>query len=108
MWLALDGLYPGLVRHFGAKHLAIGAPECGSWVRVRAVGSRQWDVGTYGPRDIWAEIQDAAARWRAAGEPAAYRIHFDTGDVQRATSPNGALPGHLPLVFSVPGPPNIT
>ncbi|MEU1661921.1 hypothetical protein ABZ527_38535 [Streptomyces griseofuscus] len=107
MWLPLDGLYPGLVRHFGAKHLAIGAPECGSWVRVRAVGSRQWDVGTYGPRDIWAEIQDAAARWRAAGEPAAYRVPFDT-DVQRVTSPNGALTWQLPLVFSVPGPPNTT
>ncbi|MEV7866637.1 protein-L-isoaspartate O-methyltransferase [Streptomyces sp. NPDC088124] len=96
MWLALDALHPGLVRHFGAEDLAIGAPECGSWMRVRAVGPRQWDVTTCGPRDIWAEIQDAAARWRAAGEPPAYRIHLDTDDVQRATSPNGALTWQLP------------
>ncbi|MFV0131645.1 methyltransferase domain-containing protein [Streptomyces sp. HMX112] len=96
MWLALDALYPGLVRHFGAEDLAIGAPECGSWMRVRAAGHRRWDVTTCGPRDIWAEVQDAATRWWAAGEPAAYRLHLDTGDVQRATSPNGALAWQLP------------
>ncbi|MFF6772716.1 methyltransferase domain-containing protein [Streptomyces sp. NPDC012637] len=96
MWLALDALYPGLVRHFGAKDLAIGAPECGSWMRVRAAGHRWWDVTTCGPRDIWAEIQDAAARWRAAGEPAAYRLHLKADDVQRATSPNGALTWQFP------------
>ncbi|WP_435057724.1 protein-L-isoaspartate O-methyltransferase [Streptomyces sp. bgisy060] len=96
LWLALDALHPGLVRHFGAEDLVIGAPECGSWVRVRPVGSRRWDVTACGPRDVWAEIQDAAARWRAAGEPAAYRLHFDTDGVQRATSPNGALTWQLP------------
>lgn len=96
MWLALDALYPGLVRHFGAEDLTIGAPECGSWMRVRAVGHRRWDVTTCGPRDIWAEVQDAAARWRTAGEPAAYRLHLDTDDAQRATSPNGALTWQLP------------
>lgn len=96
MWLALDALYPGLVRHFGAEDLTVGAPECGSWMRVRAAGRRRWDVTTCGPRDIWAEIQDAAARWRAAGEPAAYQLHFDTDGSQRATSPNGALTWQLP------------
>ncbi|WP_256220614.1 protein-L-isoaspartate O-methyltransferase [Streptomyces sp. CC53] len=95
MWLALDALYPGLVRHFGAEDLTIGAPHCRSWMRVRAAGHRRWDVTTCGPRDIWAEIQDAAARWREAGEPAAYRIHLDTDDVQRVTSPNGALTWQL-------------
>ncbi|MFC9930112.1 protein-L-isoaspartate O-methyltransferase [Streptomyces sp. NPDC127190] len=96
MWLALDALYPGLVRHFGAEDLTIGAPECGSWMRVRAAGHRRWDVTTCGPRDIWAELQDVAARWRAAGEPAAYRLRLDTADVQRVTSPNGALTWQLP------------
>ncbi|MEU6523643.1 50S ribosomal protein L11 methyltransferase [Streptomyces sp. NPDC046924] len=96
MWLALDALYPGLVRHFGAEDLAIGAPECGSWMRVRPVGHRRWDVTTCGPRDIWAEVQDAAARWRAAGEPTEYRLHLDTGDVQRVTGPNGTLIWQLP------------
>ncbi|MFH8634898.1 methyltransferase domain-containing protein [Streptomyces lydicus] len=96
MWLALDALHPGLVRHFGAEELTIGAPECGSWMRVRAAGYRRWDVTTCGPRDIWAEIQDAAARWREAGEPAAYRLHLDTDGVQPATSANGALTWHLP------------
>ncbi|MGW0537463.1 methyltransferase domain-containing protein [Streptomyces sp. NPDC003032] len=95
IWLALDALHPGLVRHFGAKDLTIGAPECGSWMRVRPVGYRRWDVTTCGTRDIWAEIQDAAARWRAAGEPDAYRLHLDS-DVQRVTSPNGALTWQLP------------
>ncbi|MFG2836055.1 methyltransferase domain-containing protein [Streptomyces zaomyceticus] len=96
MWLALDALHPGLVRHFGAEDLVIGAPECGSWMRVRAAGRCQWEVTICGPRDIWAEVQDAAARWRAAGEPAAYRLHLDVDGVQRATSPNGALTWQLP------------
>ncbi|MFF7701252.1 methyltransferase domain-containing protein [Streptomyces lydicus] len=96
MWLAFDALHPGLVRHFGAQDLTIGAPECGSWMRVRPVGYRRWDVTTCGPRDIWAEIQDVAARWQAAGEPAVYRLHFDADDVQRATSPNRTLTWQLP------------
>ncbi|MER6108320.1 50S ribosomal protein L11 methyltransferase [Streptomyces hirsutus] len=96
MWLALDALYPGLVRHFGADDLTIGAPECGSWMRARAVGHRRWDVTACGPRDIWAEIQDVAARWRAAGEPAAYRLRIDADGVQRVTSPCGALAWQLP------------
>ncbi|MEU3862213.1 methyltransferase domain-containing protein [Streptomyces sp. NPDC028722] len=96
MWLALDALHPGLVRHFGVEDLTIGAPECGSWMRVRVAGHRRWDVTACGPRDIWGEIQDATARWRAAGEPATYRLHLDTDDVQRATSPNGALTWQLP------------
>ncbi|MER6719860.1 hypothetical protein [Streptomyces halstedii] len=91
MWLALDHVYPGLVRHFGAEELTVGAPRCRSWMRVRAVGYRRWDVTTSGPRDIWAEIQHVSDRSRAAGEPDAYRIHFDADGGQRATSPNGAL-----------------
>ncbi|MFD7861357.1 protein-L-isoaspartate O-methyltransferase [Streptomyces sp. NPDC059783] len=95
MWLALDHLYPGMVRHFGAKELTVGAPGCLSWMRVRAVGYRRWDVTTSGPRDIWAEIQDVAGRWRAAGEPDTFRIHFDADGGQRATSPNGAVTWQL-------------
>ncbi|MFJ4151928.1 methyltransferase domain-containing protein [Streptomyces galbus] len=91
MWLALDHLYPGLVRDFGAENLTIGAPECRSWMRVRAGGHRRWDVTTSGPRDIWAEIQDVAGRWRAAGAPDVFRIHFDADGGQRAASPSGAL-----------------
>ncbi|MFD9771680.1 methyltransferase domain-containing protein [[Kitasatospora] papulosa] len=95
MWLALDHLYPGLVRDFGAEGLTIGAPECRSWMRVRPVGHRRWDVTTSGPRDIWAEIQDVAGRWRAAGEPDIFRLRFDADGSQRATSPNGALTWQL-------------
>ncbi|MEF9886870.1 protein-L-isoaspartate O-methyltransferase [Streptomyces sp. P9-A4] len=98
MWLALDHLHPGLVRHFGAEDLTIGAPECRSWMRVNEAGYRRWDVTTCGPRDIWAEIQDVAGRWRAAGEPDVYRLHFDTDGIQRATSLNGALTWQLPPV----------
>ncbi|MFD7323941.1 methyltransferase domain-containing protein [Streptomyces sp. NPDC059875] len=95
MWLALDHLHPGLVRHFGAEDLTVGAPECGSWMRVKAAGYRRWDVTTCGPRDIWAEIQEVADRWRAAGEPDVYRLHFDADGIQRATSPNGTLTWQL-------------
>ncbi|MFK0119293.1 methyltransferase domain-containing protein [Streptomyces sp. NPDC090994] len=95
MWLALDHLYPGLVRDFGAENLTVGAPACRSWMRVRAVGHRRWDVTTSGPRDIWAEIQDVAGRWRAAGAPDVFRLHFDADGGQRATSPNGALTWQL-------------
>ncbi|MGI5262395.1 protein-L-isoaspartate O-methyltransferase family protein [Streptomyces angustmyceticus] len=68
-WLALDAHHPGLVRHFGADDLTIGAPECGSWMRARPVGQRRWEVTVDGPRDIWAELHDVADRWRAAGSP---------------------------------------
>ncbi|MFD7554246.1 protein-L-isoaspartate O-methyltransferase [Streptomyces sp. NPDC059835] len=95
MWLALDHLYPGLVRDFGAEDLTVGAPECGSWMRVKEAGYRRCDVTTCGPRDIWAEIQDVAGRWRAAGEPGVYRLHFDADGSQRATSPNGNLTWQL-------------
>ncbi|MER5549783.1 protein-L-isoaspartate O-methyltransferase, partial [Streptomyces sp. NPDC002589] len=96
MWLALDGLRPGLVRHFGADDLMIGAPECGSWMRVRPAGYRRWDVTTAGPRDIWAEIQDVAARWRAAGSPQTYRLQIGPGGIQRVVSSCGALSWLLP------------
>ncbi|MCZ0983084.1 hypothetical protein O1L60_40130 [Streptomyces diastatochromogenes] len=95
MWLALDHLHPGLVRHFGAENLTIGAPACKSWLRVKEAGTGRWDVTTDGPRDIWAEIQDVAARWRAAGEPTAYRIHLGADGIQRAASPNDALTWQL-------------
>ncbi|RZU46121.1 protein-L-isoaspartate(D-aspartate) O-methyltransferase [Streptomyces sp. BK022] len=95
LWLALDHLYPGLVRHFGAEDLTIGAPACRSWMRVRAVSHRRWEVTMSGPRDIWAEIQDVAGRWRAAGVPDVFRLHFDADGGQRATSPNGTLTWQL-------------
>ncbi|MFJ7969644.1 protein-L-isoaspartate O-methyltransferase [Streptomyces sp. NPDC096324] len=95
LWLALDHLHPGLVRHFGAEDLTVGAPECGSWVRVKEAGYRRWDVTTSGPRDIWAEIQDVAGRWRAAGAPNVFRIHFEADGIQWAASPNGALTWQL-------------
>ncbi|MFJ8547178.1 methyltransferase domain-containing protein [Streptomyces sp. NPDC093586] len=95
MWLALDHLYPGLVRDFGAEDLTIGAPACRSWLRVRAVGHRWWDVTTAGPRDLWAEIQDVAGRWRAAGAPDVFRLRFDADGSQWAASPNGTLTWQL-------------
>ncbi|GGZ93038.1 protein-L-isoaspartate O-methyltransferase family protein [Streptomyces bluensis] len=75
-WLALDHLRPGLVRNFGAEHLQIGAPECGSWVRMSPNGDGMCSVTAFGPRAIWHEIEQIAARWQAAGEPDAYRIEF--------------------------------
>lgn len=81
-WLALDHLRPGLVRNWGANHLVIGAPACGSWLTARASGADRWILSADGPRDIWGEIQDLAARWRAAGEPSVYRLHLDEDDQQ--------------------------
>ncbi|MEV6393519.1 protein-L-isoaspartate O-methyltransferase [Streptomyces sp. NPDC051907] len=96
MWLALDHLYPGLVRHFGADGLTIGAPGCGSWMRARPVGRRRWEVTVDGPRDIWAEIHDVAARWRAAGSPHTYRLQIDAGGAQRVTTSCDTLAWSLP------------
>ncbi|MGW8882709.1 hypothetical protein ACWGRV_29280 [Streptomyces sp. NPDC055663] len=70
LWLATDHLFfRGLVRDFGAEHLVVDAPACGSWLRAEPVGRSSWNVTTHGPRDIWNELQDLAARWRAAGGP---------------------------------------
>lgn len=98
LWLAADHLLGGgLVRDFGAEHLVIGAPGCGSWLRVELVGHRRWNVVTHGPRDIWREIQDLAALRRAAGSPDRYRLFFEPGGGQRAASECGRLSWYLPV-----------
>lgn len=96
LWLAADHLLGGLVRDFGAEHLSIGAPGCGSWLRVEAVERCRWNVTTHGPRDIWKELQDLAGRWRAAGSPSRYRLVFDPDGGRRAVSACGRLSWHLP------------
>ncbi|MGD1220539.1 protein-L-isoaspartate O-methyltransferase [Streptomyces krungchingensis] len=98
LWLAADHLLGGLVRDFGAEHLAIGAPGCGSWLRVQPVSDRRWDVTTQGPRDIWKELQDLAARWRTAGSPSRYRLLFGPDGSQRAVSACGRLSWLLPAL----------
>ncbi|MGW2402922.1 hypothetical protein ACWCXK_00080 [Streptomyces sp. NPDC001739] len=80
LWLAVDHLRPGLVRNWEADHLMIGAPACGSWLTARPDGSGGWTLTVCGPRDIWDEIQTIAARWRAAGSPDSYRLHFAADD----------------------------
>ncbi|WP_257138290.1 MULTISPECIES: protein-L-isoaspartate O-methyltransferase [Streptomyces] len=90
-WLAADHLLGGgLVRDFGAEHLALGAPGCGSWLRA-APGEQGWHVAAHGPRDIWAELHDLADRWRAAGSPDRYRLDFTEDGGQRVSSENGVL-----------------
>jgi protein-L-isoaspartate O-methyltransferase len=96
LWLAADHLLGGLVRDFGAEHLSIGAPGCGSWLRVEAVEHCRWNVTTHGPRNIWKEIQDLADRWRAAGSPSRYHLVFGPDGGQRAVSAGGRLSWHLP------------
>lgn len=95
-WLAADHTLGGLVRDFQARHLAIGAPDCGSWMRVEPVGHRRRTVITTGPRDIWKEILDLAALWRGAGSPDRYRLLVDPDGQQRAASPCGRLSWELP------------
>ncbi|WP_098011702.1 protein-L-isoaspartate O-methyltransferase [Streptomyces sp. sk226] len=94
-WLAADHLLSGLVRDFGAEHLAIGAPGCGSWLRTAPVG-QGWEVAADGPRDIWAELQGLADRWREAGSPHCYRLDVTEDGCQRVSSPCGALAWQLP------------
>lgn len=97
-WLAADhALGGGLVRDFQAEHLVIGAPDCGSWLRVEPTGRRRWTVRTNGPRDIWKEIQDLALLWRSAGSPDRYRLLLDPAGGQQATSQCGRLSWELPL-----------
>lgn len=96
LWLAADHLLGGLVRDFGAEHLVIGAPACGSWLRVEPAGRSRWDVTIHGPRDIWKEMQDLVVRWRAAGSPSRYRLLFEADGGQRAVSACGRLSWHLP------------
>ncbi|WP_127452695.1 protein-L-isoaspartate O-methyltransferase [Streptomyces sp. B29(2018)] len=97
LWLAADHLLGGgLVRDSGAEHLVIGAPHCGSWLRVEPAGRRRWDVTVRGPRDIWREIQGVASRWRAAGSPSRYRLHIDPDGGQRVSSAWGSLSWPLP------------
>ncbi|MCL7493082.1 protein-L-isoaspartate O-methyltransferase [Streptomyces sp. MCA2] len=97
-WLALDSLHPGLVRHRGVEDLAIGAPDCGSWMVAHPDRTGTWEVTASGPRDIWAEIHETALRWRAAGEPESYRLDLEPDGEQRMSAGHGpgALTWRLP------------
>ncbi|MGW9024872.1 protein-L-isoaspartate O-methyltransferase family protein [Streptomyces sp. NPDC055722] len=85
-WMALDHLRPGLVCNVSVEHLQIGAPECGSWVRVIPDGEGTCSVTAFGPRAIWQEIEEVTLRWRAAGEPGVYRIEFHADGTQWAVA----------------------
>ncbi|MEV6684726.1 methyltransferase [Streptomyces sp. NPDC051130] len=100
MWLALEHLRPGLVRNWGAGHLMVGAPGCGSWMTARPDGHGSWIVTTNGPRHIWDEIQQVAARWRAAGSPASYRLHIDADGHQWVSAGSGTAELSWPLPSS--------
>lgn len=95
-WLALDALFPGLVRRGGVEQLVIGAPACGSWMSVEPDTDGRWAVSSCGPRYIWAEVQDAFSRWEAAGSPASYRLHLEGGG-QWARAGTGASELSWPL-----------
>ncbi|MDX2394090.1 methyltransferase domain-containing protein [Streptomyces sp. DK15] len=107
-WLALNFLHRGLVRDRGAEDLVIGAPACGSWVTARPDDTGGWEVASAGLRDIWEEIHHAAALWKAAERPDAYRFDFGSDGHQQlragagrhqlawtlpATSTPSAIPG---------------
>ncbi|MFE0640553.1 protein-L-isoaspartate O-methyltransferase [Streptomyces sp. NPDC058877] len=100
-WLAAAYLAPGLVRDFQADTMTIVAPEDDSWA---VAGPGDGTVRTHGPRDVWAELEDAHARWEQAGCPETYRVDLsdDTG-IQHATSGPGpkALTWTLPQLTTV-------
>ncbi|GAA2630285.1 hypothetical protein GCM10010425_31520 [Streptomyces spororaveus] len=102
-WLALGALRPGLVRDYGAEDLTIGAPSCGSWMRARPAGTGRWKVTVDGPRDIWAELHEVAALWRAAGSPSTYRIDIGSSGAQQVTTTGGHLSWVLPAPSPTPG-----
>ncbi|MFE4263727.1 protein-L-isoaspartate O-methyltransferase [Streptomyces sp. NPDC056883] len=104
-WLAYDALHPGAVRRGGVEHLVIGAPACGSWMTAEPAPDGAWTVGSLGPRDIWAEIQDTASRWRAAGSPDSYRIHLAPDGTQRVSARSGSGPGQLSWPLPIATPP---
>ncbi|MEV8546925.1 protein-L-isoaspartate O-methyltransferase [Streptomyces sp. NPDC051572] len=99
-WLALDHLRPGLVRNWGAGHLVIGAPACGSWLAAQVGAGGRWSLAADGPRDIWEEIKTVAARWRAAGEPSVYRLHLGEGHQQWVSAGTGTAELFWPLPSS--------
>lgn len=100
LWLAVAALRPGLVRNWGADHLMIGAPACGSWLTVRPGAAGTWTMTACGPRDIWDEIQTVAARWRAAGSPTSYRLCLDAHGEQWVSAGSG----EKELAWSLPRP----
>ncbi|MEV0373332.1 protein-L-isoaspartate O-methyltransferase [Streptomyces sp. NPDC050636] len=100
LWLAVEALRPGLVRNWGADHLMIGAPACGSWLTARPDASGGWTLMACGPRDIWDEIQTVTARWRAAGSPTSYRLQLEPEGEQRVSAGHG--PGALSWRLPVP------
>ncbi|WP_328971577.1 MULTISPECIES: protein-L-isoaspartate O-methyltransferase family protein [Streptomyces] len=106
-WVAYDALHPGAVRRGGVEHLVIGAPACGSWMIAEPATNGAWTVRSCGPRNIWAEIQDTATRWRAAGSPDSYQLHLDTDGTQWVSTRTGAGSGLLswPLPVAVPPAP---
>ncbi|WP_425246936.1 hypothetical protein [Streptomyces sp. NEAU-NA10] len=75
-----------------------GAPACGSWLTVRPAEAGEWDLAACGPRDIWDELQSVAARWRAAGEPACYRLHIDAHGEQWVSAGAGRAELAWPLL----------
>ncbi|MFG2483386.1 protein-L-isoaspartate O-methyltransferase [Streptomyces virginiae] len=97
MWLALDHLHPGLVRNWAADDLVLGAPACGSWMTARPDGTGGWTVTACGPRDIWQEIQDTAARWQHAGSPSSYRLHLEPDGTQWVSAGTGTADLSWPL-----------
>jgi hypothetical protein len=49
-------------------------------------GDGTCSVTEFGPRAIWHEIEQIAARWQAAGEPDTYRIEFSANGKQWAVA----------------------
>lgn len=103
-WIAAAYLAPGLVRDFQARTMTIVAPEDDSWAVAGLDGTT---VRAYGPRDVWAELEEVHARWVGVGRPSTYRVEIPaTGGPQHVASGTGtgALTWVLPDVQSTPQP----
>ncbi|MFI6689367.1 protein-L-isoaspartate O-methyltransferase [Streptomyces sp. NPDC050485] len=104
-WTAANYLVPGLVRTGGQGQLTLLAPDEESWVVVRPGPSGTWRTESGGPREIWAEVEAAHARWVWAGQPSSYRLDISTSGAQHVLSGLGGavLEWHLPTGALTPG-----
>ncbi|KQV20837.1 hypothetical protein ASE03_12955 [Kitasatospora sp. Root187] len=76
-WVVLAHLLPGVRRHWPTDpdpdSTVVLVGEDGSRAHIAPDGSR---AEVWGPRDLWAEVEQVHTRWSAAGSPTEFDLHF--------------------------------